>query len=254
MMTFADAHCHLDFERFDSDRGELIQRCESVGVEILVVPGVERETWLRVLALSRAYRSVYPCLGLHPCFMEKHSDDDVGVLECLLYEHKEIVAIGEIGLDQTKGELARQISLFEQQVDLANRFKLPVVIHSRKAHHLILEVVKRKPLVSGGLLHGFSGSFEQAMAFWNAGIYLGLGGVITYDRARKTRDAFRKLPLQAIVLETDSPDMPLSGMQGGRNTPLNIPLIHKAFCLLRPENGEDISRQLMKNTLNLFDV
>lgn len=253
-MIFADAHCHLDFDEFDLDRHELIVQCEASAIKVLVIPGVGRANWDRVLRLSAKYSSVYPCLGLHPCFLAQHRDDDIAVLERLLFEHKEVVAVGEIGLDLTMGEQERQLLMFEQQIDLANRFKLPVVMHSRKAHNLILQLLKRKPLVSGGLLHGFSGSYEQAMDFWRMGVYLGLGGGITYERAQKTRNTFAKLPLESIVLETDSPDMPLQGKQGQRNTPLNIPLIHKTFCSLRSESEGGINRQLMKNTSNLFGI
>lgn len=253
-MIFADAHCHLDFEEFDIDRHEMIAQCEALAIKVLVIPGVSRARWDRVLQLSAKYKCVYPCVGLHPYFLDQHRDEDIAALERLLFARKEVVAVGETGLDLTMGDQERQLLMFEQQIDLANRFKLPVVMHSRKAHNLILQVLKRKPLVSGGLLHGFSGSYEQAMSFWREGVYLGLGGVITYDRAQKTRNTFAKLPLESIVLETDSPDMPLQGKQGGRNTPLNIPLIHKAFCSLRPDSEEDINRQLMKNTLELFGI
>lgn len=253
-MLYADAHCHLDFDEFDSDRHDVINRCRVAGIRALIVPGVDRVGWTRLLEVSSQYRDVYPCVGLHPCFIDRHHDDDIKALERLLYGNRDIVAVGETGLDLTIGELERQLSFFEGQIDLANRFKLPVVMHSRKSHNLILQLLKRKPLVSGGLLHGFSGSYEQAMEFWKAGVYLGLGGVITYDRAQKTRKTFARLPLESIVLETDSPDMPLYGQQGRRNTPLNIPLIHKAFCALRKETEADISRQIMKNTSKLFRI
>ncbi len=253
-MVYADAHCHLDFDEFDIDRHELIVQCAASGVKLLVIPGVGRARWSKILRLSAKYSNVYPCVGLHPCFLDLHRDDDITALERVLLMHREIVAVGEIGLDLTMGQQARQLSMFEQQIDLANRFKLPVVMHSRKAHNLILQVLKRKALVSGGLIHGFSGSYEQAVEFWRLGVYLGLGGVVTYERAQKTRQAFSKLPLESIVLETDSPDMPISGKQGERNTPLNIPLIHKAFCSTRAEREEDINDQLMKNTLNLFGM
>lgn len=253
-MIYADAHCHLDFDEFGCDRHDLMVNCQNLGIRVLVIPGVDRDNWKRVLEISAQYKNVYPCVGLHPCFLDRHQEDDIAALERVLQSHEEIVAVGETGLDLTVEGVDRQLSIFEKQIDLANRFKLPVVMHSRKAHNLILQLLKRKPLVSGGLLHGFSGSYEQAMDFWKSGVYLGLGGVITYDRARKTRNTFAKLPLESIVLETDSPDMPLQGKQGDRNTPLNIPLIHKAFCSLRSEREEDINRQLMKNTSNLFGI
>jgi len=253
-MPFADAHCHLDFDDFDSDRRGLISECALAEIELLIVPGVARDNWDAVLKLSEDFVAVYPCIGLHPYFLEKHKDSDLAVLEEMLCRFKQIVAVGEIGLDATIGDLERQSYFLEQQIDLANRFHLPVVLHSRNTHNLLLKILKRKPVLHGGLLHGFSGSVEQARAFWSKGIYLGVGGVISYERARKTRRAFSQIPLASVVLETDSPDMPLCGNQGGRNTPLNIPLVYNAFCALRTESEADIYRQLWLNVVNLFGI
>ncbi len=253
-MPFADAHCHLDFEAFDLDRKALISRCESVGVKLLIVPGVARDNWGSVIKLSEEFESVFPCVGLHPRFMDKHKEDDLASLESVLCKYKQIVAVGEIGLDATIGDLDRQVYFLERQIDIANRFLLPVVLHSRKTHNLLIEVLNKKPVLHGGLLHGFSGSEEQARVFWSKGIYLGVGGVISYERASKTRKALSVVPLDSVVLETDSPDMPLSGGQGGRNTPLNIPFVYKEFCALRTENEADICRRLWLNVINLFGI
>lgn len=251
-MPFADAHCHLDFKVFDVDRLELMRECGAANVKLIAVPGVERRTWSRVLALSKHYSMVRPCLGLHPCFLDAYSETDIDDLECLIQAHPEVIAVGEVGLDFTCNSKVLQIELLEKQIQLANRFDLPVVMHSRKAHNQLLEVIKRNPLARGGVLHGFSGSPEQALSFWSEGVYLGAGGVITYSRAAKSRRAFSELPLESIVLETDSPDMPLSGQQGRRNTPLNVLGVYRSLCDLREERPEDIEAQLWANTQKLF--
>lgn len=251
-MPFADAHCHLDFEVFDSDRTEIIEQCAAADIVRLIVPGVTRETWARVLKLAGAHLSVEPCLGLHPYFLAQHQDSDLDVLESLLFSHDEVVAVGEIGLDVTIGNMARQMELVEHQIQLANRFCLPVVMHSRKTHDQLLKIIRRNPLVAGGLLHGFSGSKEQAMAFWREGVFLGVGGVISYERAHKTKAAFSQLPLKAIMLETDSPDMPLCGQQGGRNTPMNVLRVYSELCALRAESQVEIASQLWENVARLF--
>ena len=253
-MPFADAHCHLDFEDFDLDRKALISQCASAEIELLIVPGVAKDNWGAVVKLSEDFSSVYPCVGLHPYFMAKHQESDLAILESMLCKYKQIVAVGEVGLDATIDDLERQVYFLERQIDIANSFDLPVVLHSRNTHNLLIEVLNRKPLLRGGLLHGFSGSAEQAKVFWSKGVYLGVGGVISYDRARKTQKAFSEAPLDSVILETDSPHMPLSGGQGGRNTPLNIPLVYKEFCALRTENEADIYRQLWLNVLNLFAI
>lgn len=253
-MPFADAHCHLDFEVFDLDRETLISSCASHDINLLIVPGVARDNWNSVLKLSDEFSAVYPCVGLHPYFLDKHTDSDLVVLEDMLCKNKQIVAVGEIGLDATIDDLDRQVYLLERQIDLANRFHLPVVLHSRNTHNLLLQILKRKPVLNGGLLHGFSGSLEQAKTFWDKGIYLGAGGVISYERAKKTKFTFSQLPLSSVVLETDSPDMPLFGRQGERNSPLSIPLVYKEFCALRTESEADIYRQLWLNVVGLFGI
>jgi len=169
-MPFADAHCHLDFDVFDSDREALISECALADIALLIVPGVARDNWDAVLELSEAFATVHPCIGLHPYFMERHKEGDLAVLEGMLCKYKQLVAVGEIGLDATIDDLDRQTYFLEQQIDLANRFHLPVVLHSRNTHNLLLEVLKRKPVLCGGLLHGFSGSAEQAKAFWSKGV------------------------------------------------------------------------------------
>ena len=253
-MPFADAHCHLDFDVFDSDRKALISKCASADIALLIVPGVARDNWDSVINLSDDFSFVYPCIGLHPYFLKKHKDADLAVLESMLLKCKQIVAVGEIGLDATVDDLDRQVYFLERQIDLANRFHLPVVLHSRNTHNLLIELLKRKPILRGGLLHGFSGSAEQAKTFWSKGIYLGVGGVISYERARKTKRAFSEVPLDSVVLETDSPDMPIFGNQGCRNTPLSIPLVYKEFCALRTENKADIYKQLWLNVVKLFGI
>lgn len=253
-MPLADAHCHLDFDVFDSDRATLISQCTSADIGLLIVPGVARDNWDAVLKLSNDFATVYPCVGLHPYFLEKHKNSDLAELEDMLCKNKQIVAVGEIGLDATIDDLDRQVYFLERQIDLANQFHLPVVLHSRNTHNLLLKILKRKPVLNGGLLHGFSGSFEQAKAFWDKGLYLGVGGVISYKRAKKTKFAFSQLPLSSVVLETDSPDMPLCGGQGERNSPLNISLVYRRFCALRTESEADIYRQLWLNVVELFAI
>ncbi len=253
-MPLADAHCHLDFDVFDVDRDELLVQCKNQDIGLLVVPSVDRENWEAVLRLAERYPLVSPCIGLHPYFIDRHKEKDLLALEVLLRERNDVVAIGEIGLDATVGDLNRQVYFLERQIELANELHLPVVMHSRQTHNLLLKTIKQQPPLFGGLLHGFSGSVEQAKAFWKEGIYLGVGGVISYERAKKTRRTFSEIPLDAVVLETDSPDMPLYGRQGQRNTPLSVIEIYKEFNALRDESEVVVYRQLWENTLKLFGV
>ena len=144
--------------------------------------------------------------------------------------------------------------IFDAQLQLAKTYKLPVIIHARKAHDMILKHLRTTPLLQGGIIHAFSGSEQQARQYLERGFKLGVGGGVTYTRARKTRHLAAILPLESLVLETDAPDMPLSGCQGQRNTPLKLPVIAETIAQLRKESVEAIAEQTTLNAQQLFHI
>lgn len=162
------------------------------------------------------------------------------------------VAIGECGLDQLHADYDGQVELFRAQVRLASRFEYPLLIHSVRTHDEVAALLKRAQYRLPGLVHGFSGSWQQATRLFDQGLYLGVGGVITHERARKTRETIRRLPSSALVLETDAPDMPPSGVRKGDNTPLNLRRVFESLCELRGEDPEALAEQLLINTGRLF--
>lgn len=253
-MYLFDSHCHLDFDVFDHDRDEVLKRCQQLGISNIVVPGVTAESWDSLLMVCRQSNVLHPALGLHPMFMSKHQSHDLLQLSDYVEKYQPI-AIGEIGLDFyiDDHDKQNQLDLFEAQLIIAHDNNLPVILHVRKAHDQTLKLLK-KHKITKGIVHAFSGSKQQAKLYIKQGFLLGIGGAFTHDRATKLRSLFSNLPLTSIVLETDAPDMPLSGQQGQRNTPENISTIVEVLAQLRHETIQDIAAITTNNCQQLFDI
>lgn len=266
-MTFIDTHCHFDAPPFATEGAVAWAQAREQGVAAMLVPAVSRHNFAPVLALS-AQAGIYAALGLHPLFVAQHDDAALETLQTLLTQHAagalftddgrpmKVAAIGEIGLDlwMPEPDLPRQLMLLRAQLALANRFALPVILHSRKSHDVLLRELRQCPPARGGVLHGFSGSLQQAQAFVALGLSIGVGGVISYTRAQKTRRTVAALPLECLVLETDAPDMPLSGYQGQPNRPERVRQVFQALCELRSETADDIAEIVYKNSVRLLNL
>lgn len=260
---FTDTHCHLDFPVFDDDRDVIFSRCVDNNIMSIVVPGITAEFWPRVLALcSRTNKDhlnpnrpqLYPALGLHPCFLQQHQENDLQLLQKLCKEHI-IHAIGEIGLDYYLKTLdrERQQFYFIKQLEIASDFNLPVLIHARKSHEEVLKHLKSFTGIKG-IIHAYSGSYEQAKEFIKLGFKLGFGGAFTYPRAKKLRSLVEKLPLEAWVVETDAPDMSPVGHYQQRNSPEYLSEITLELVLLTEGMflKQQVYEQLEKNTRFIF--
>lgn len=252
-MGLVDAHCHFDFEEFDGRRQDILAQLAARGIHRLVIPGVRRGDWGRVAEVASGHRGIYYCLGIHPWYVDEHRDADLEELRRRLESAPEAcVALGECGLDRLHGELERQQPWFEAQVTLARDLDWPLVIHSVRSHDEVLVTLKRIGTRAPVLVHGFSGSREQARKLVDQGCYLGVGGVITHERARKTRQAIGEMPLEALVLETDAPDMPPAGVARGDNSPVNLERVLAALVELRPESEECLREALAANVRALY--
>ncbi len=254
-----DSHCHLDFDKFDTDRESVIGECQGQGITKILVPGVSSEHWQRQIDLCQHHPMLTFALGLHPYFLSDETIASLEKLDALLSEHKgKVVAVGEIGLDgyvakQRNGaDERKQLIFFEEQLNLASKHALPVVIHHRQSHNHIIRLLKQKRFHLGGVIHAFSGSLQEAKSYIELGFMLGAGGTITYDRAAKTRQVFKTIGLEHILLETDAPDMPLQGFQGQRNSPVRVVAVAECLAELRGESVQYISQQTDKNFHRLF--
>ena len=233
----------------------MLAACKKQGVCCFVVPSIGPANWDRVTQLGQNFPEVYAALGIHPCFLSQVNRLDLEKLSQLTENHRsDIVAIGEIGLDcMASISLGWQKEVFEFQLKLAKRLDFPVIIHSRKMNDEVYALLKKHD-IRRGVIHGFSGSIQQAQRFSQLGFCLGVGGVITYERANKTRNAIASVPLSALLLETDSPDMPIYGRQGKRNSPEYLSEILEVLAKIRSESKEEVSSKLYQNTLQLFGL
>jgi TatD DNase family protein len=252
MLHLIDSHCHLDFADFDIDRNTVLQHCEQLGLRHIIVPGVSRQSWPKLIQVSQTHPLLKLALGLHPMFMHRHQPEDIQALEQALTEHKPI-AVGEIGLDfyLPNHHKEQQQTLFIQQIKLAEQFGLPLILHVRKAHDEVLKILRNTD-IKGGIVHAFNGSMQQAEHYQKLGFLFGVGGALTYPRAQKLQRLFAELPLDSIVLETDSPDMPLAGHQGQRNSPENIPLILEKLAEIRHQPESELAAATSDNCKRLF--
>lgn len=272
-MQFFDSHCHFDFAIFDKDRDLIWRECDVLGITHLIIPGVAPEQWSTAAEIAQPYRNMYWGAGLHPWWINEESiksnnikkdiaENDIELFLKSLYQQlqknirqQKCIAIGECGLDATiETPIALQHQVLDIHLQLAQQISMPLIIHCRKAHNELLVQLKRYDLPAGGVIHGFSGSYELAASYWDMGFRLGIGGTITYERANKTRAAVKKLPLDAILLETDAPDMPLSGKQGERNSPAHIIDIAQTLADLRGEPLGKIAAQTTLNSRTLFKI
>ncbi|OGT21219.1 MAG: DNAase [Gammaproteobacteria bacterium RBG_16_57_12] len=251
-MELIDTHCHLDVSDFNADRDVILARCRALGITRIIVPAVDAEGWPQLLALCRRQPGLYPALGLHPLYIDKHTDQHLADLERRLSGNN-VVAVGEIGLDYfvEPTDKNRQQALFEAQLALARTANLPVLLHVRKAHDQVLATLRRLR-VRGGIAHAFNGSRQQADQYLALGFKLGFGGMLTYERASRIRALARQLPLEALVLETDAPDMAVSAHQGERNSPEYLPDCLKALAELREEPVEQLAVQTTRNAMEVL--
>lgn len=261
MPTWIDTHCHLDAPEFAPDRDAVRAAAQAAGVKHLVIPAVQRSHWQDVIALAHRHGDSY-ALGIHPLYTPGAQESDIAALRELLSQQRgdpHLVAVGEIGLDFFVPGLdeQRQIWFYEQQIRLAREFGLPVILHVRKSSDRLLKTLRQHRVV-GGIAHAFNGSVQQAQAFIDLGFKLGFGGAITYERALKLRELAASLPLQALVLETDAPDIPphwlyttaeqrAAGQPQGRNSSAELPRIATEIAQLRGMGIEQLAQASTAN-------
>lgn len=250
-----DSHCHLDFPQFSSDLPDVLLRANQVGVKAFIVPAVRAKDFENLKRLAEQYPQLNLAFGLHPYFIADHNPADLKILRSFLASSS-VIAVGEIGLDYQLDQYDPKVQAFyfESQLELAAEFQLPVIIHVRKAHDQVLKLLRKTSFESGGLIHAFNGSFQQAEHYIKLGFKLGFGGALTHPRATKLRRLASELPLSALVLETDAPDMPLYLQKTPVNEPANIALILNEIAELRNESLQDIARTSTKNVESVFNL
>jgi TatD DNase family protein len=254
MLDLVDTHAHLDDDSFDADRAAMLGRASEAGVRRWIVPAIDRGNWETIEGLCAAREGVFPAYGLHPLLTATHRDEDLAELPDWLDGHGAI-AVGEIGLDFYVDGLdpARQREVFVRQLAIAKDHDLPVIVHARRAFEETIHTLRR---VGGlrGVVHSFSGSKEQARQLFDLGFHLGIGGPVTYDRANRIRRVVAAMPLEWLLLETDSPDQPCAHHRGERNEPAFMTDVLETIASLREESAEDIAAATTANAVKLFQL
>ncbi|WP_322091933.1 TatD family hydrolase [Paraburkholderia bannensis] len=240
-----DTHCHLDAGEFDADRDAVASNARAAGVSRIVIPAVARENFDTVRALAHRTPGAVYALGIHPLYTPNARDEDLVELRAQIeasLDDPRFVGIGEIGLDFFVPGLdeTRQQHFYDAQLKLAREFELPAICHVRKSQDKVLAGLRRNG-VRSGIAHAFNGSFQQANAFIEQGMHLGFGGNTTFERALQIRRLAQQLPLEAIVMETDAPDISPSWLYKQRNTPDQVPRIGAALAALRGMTPEELA-------------
>lgn len=258
MRIYIDTHTHLDFPDFEHDREAVLANCQRLGVRRILLMGVTAGNWDRLWSLAATDARLYAAFGLHPVFLDQHQPGDLQLLRerlVRLAQHPRCCAVGEFGLDYwiDHADRERQQALFDAQLEIATDLRLPALLHVRRAHAAVIAALKRCQPERGGIIHAFSGSLEEAREYIRLGFRLGLGGAATWPRARRMHRVIAQLPATSLVLETDSPDMAPAFASGQRNSPENLPRICAELAALRGETPEQLARQCLHNTCELFN-
>ena len=247
---YIDTHCHLSMEDYD-DIDKVIEENKNALVEKIVVSGCSRESIEEVMDLKDRYDMVYVTIGYHPEYADTITESDLDYLKSLLNE-KKVIGIGEIGLDYhyTKENKDKQIWLFEEQLKIADAFNLPVVIHSRDATMDTINTLKKYKVK--GIIHCFSGSLETANIYLKMGFLLGIGGVVTFKNS-KLKDVVREVPINSIVLETDSPYLTPVPYRGKQNSSKYLIYIARFIADIKNISLEELAEITSRNASSLFD-
>lgn len=253
-----DTHCHLDAPEFAGHESRIVSEAEKLGIGQIVIPAVKSMNFEQVAALAHTCDNCSYALGIHPMYVASSPENDLLILDKALEKgmsDSRLVAIGEIGLDFYFPDLAqspireKQEYFLSEQLKMARKYGLPVLLHTRRSVDTVLKHLRRHN-VHMGIAHAFNGSFQQAEAFIDQGIKISFCGTVTYKRAHQLRKLAAALPIDAMVVETDSPDLPPAWKNKKENSPLELPRIGELIAGLRDTSPEELAMQTSCNALS----
>jgi TatD DNase family protein len=249
-----DSHCHLDVAEFDSDRAAVVERARVAGVMRQLVPAIDAAGWPRLREVCAEFEGLHPAYGMHPIFLAAHQPRHLEDLREWI-ERERPLAIGECGLDFHLDGLDAdtQQLYFRGQLAIAREYGLPLVVHARHAVEAVIAAIKATGDVRG-VVHSFAGSIEQARQLHDLGFLVGLGGPVTYERAKRLRRVAVALPIEQLLLETDAPDQPDAQHRGQRNEPARIVDVLQVIAGLRGEDPAAIAAATTRNAERLFGL
>lgn len=251
---YFDSHAHLDDRRFDGDRADILEDLKNRGVGLVMNVGCDLASSLHSIALAKRYPFVYAAVGSHPDDADHVNEQTLALYENLCKEEK-VRAIGEIGLDYHYEDVPREIQkrAFRDQLELARRVSLPVIVHEREAHADAMELVREFSDVTG-VFHCYSGALEQAKELVKRGWYIGFTGVLTFKNARKAVEVAQWLPLDRILIETDCPYMAPEPFRGRRNDSRLVPLVGKKLAEIKGLEEDIVMEATTENAKRLFGI
>jgi TatD DNase family protein len=251
-----DSHAHIDMSEFNNDLDEVIKRADEQGVKAIIDVGIDEASSKAAVALAEKYEQVYAAVGIHPHDAESATETTFKVLESLAY-HPKVVAIGEMGLDYYRNLSPRlvQQKVFRQQIELAKKFRKPIIVHDRDAHADTMKILKEQRAVEvGGVLHCFSGSWEMAKECLKMGFYISFAGPVTFSNARKLHEVAKKVPLDRILVETDCPFLTPVPFRGKRNEPSYVVKTAEKIAQLKGISFEELAKHTTENAMRLFNL
>ncbi len=259
-LNIIDTHAHLDMPQFNSDRELIIRRAADAGVSAIITNGTDLESSRQAIRLAEQFPNVYATVGFHPQDARKMKPGDIDIL-ARLAKHPRVVAIGEIGLDYYRENTHRNIQkqVLEQELELAVKLELPVVIHARHAEQDMLGILDqwvrslKTTRENIGTIHCFNGDLAAAQQYLKLGFYIGLDAYIGYPSS-KMSDVIKAIPVNRLLIETDCPFLPPQSRRGKRNEPAYLPETLTALAGIRGESVEYTARQTTENALRLFSL
>jgi TatD DNase family protein len=255
-LRYFDTHCHLNHDSFVEDLSEVLQRADHSLVTNILVPGWNAESSQKAVRLAEEFPNLVAAVGIHPteCGENGSLEKDTAEIEKLAL-HPKVVAIGEIGLDYYHDATYKreQSELLIQMLQIAEKVKKPVILHSRESMEDMLGLLlSRKERENPGILHAYEGNREQAMVLSKKGYSFGMGGQLTYKNSLLKHEVFQSIPVEQIVLETDAPYLTPVPYRGKRNEPAFLPSIGKCLSVLRNQPEEELLEQIYKNSYKIF--
>lgn len=251
-----DSHAHLDDDRFHKDREEVINSLKENGISLVINPGSDLQSSISAVKLSEQYDNIYAAVGVHP---HSASEMDEGTIEILkaFGKREKVIAIGEIGLDYYYDNSPRDVQRkwFKRQMELAKELNLPIIVHSREANQETFDMIKDESdgkLI--GVLHCYSGSPEMAKEYVKLGFYISLAGPVTFKNAKMPKEVAKVVPIDRLLVETDSPYLTPEPHRGKRNEPLYVRHVAAMIAELRGMTIDDLSRATSENTKRLFNI
>ena len=249
-----DSHAHLDMPEFEKDREQVLERALEGGVTRVITIGIDLPSSLKALELANKYDFIFSTIGYHPHNAKDADDSTLEELAKLGREPK-VIAWGEIGLDfyRRHSPPEKQKRIFEEQLDMAGHFDLPVIIHDRDAHREVFEILKEKGNTSRkGVIHCFSGDYKMAMAFIEIGFHISIPGTVTYKKASVVQEVAASIPIESLLIETDAPFLTPVPERGKRKEPLFVTYTARKIAELRQMDFRELARRTSENVSRLF--